>query len=147
MPDDVPTIGPMEFAVIVFPGTTLDPRVVGPVKDLVDAGTVRLLDAAVVHKAGDGTVTGSELEAEDVPSFDAVDGEVLELLNEEDLAAVGDGLDPGTTGLVLVWEDRWATALAVAVRRAGGVLAVADRVPPDRAEAALRAASAKEVPA
>lgn len=136
--------GPVEWVAVVFPGATLDPRVVPPVKQLVDAGTVRLLDSAVVHKADDGTVTEAELDSEGLRDFDAVDGDVLELLSTDDLAAIGDGLAPGTTSLVLVWENLWASAFAAAIREAGGTVAASERVAPARAAAALGVVGAQE---
>lgn len=136
-------LGPVEWVAVEFPGTTLDPRVVTPIKELVDAGTVRLLDSAVVHKAEDGTVTIAELEDDGPPGFDAVDGEVLELMSDGDLTTIAEALDPGSTSLVLVWENLWSSAFATAVRDAGGVVAVSEKVAPDRAEAALQAASAE----
>jgi hypothetical protein len=142
-----PTVGPVEWVALSFPGPTLDPRVVAPIKELVDAGTVRVLDAAVLRIDSDGVVGGSELESEDFPVFEDVDGDVLELLNDDDLAAIAAGLQPDTTTLVLVWENRWAAGFAAAVRRAGGVLAASDRVAVDRAEAALRRSSLEGAPA
>ena len=40
---------PVEWVAITFPGTTLGAGVAAPLAELVDAKTVRLLDAAVVH--------------------------------------------------------------------------------------------------
>lgn len=140
MDGDASTAGPVEWVAVTFPGRALDARVVGPIKGLVDAGTVRLLDAAVLHKDPDGVVTGTELESEGLPAFDSVDGEVLELLSEEDLAVVAADLQPDTTTLVLVWENRWAAGFATAIRCAGGVLTASDRVPAALAQAALQRA-------
>ena len=134
------TIGPVEWVALTFPGSRLDARVVPPLRDLVDPGTVRLLDAAVLHKDADGVMTESELEAEGVQAFDDLDGDVLELLSEDDLIAIAASLAPGTTTLVLVWENRWAAAFADSVRRAGGVLSAYDRVPTDRVGPALQRA-------
>ena len=73
------------------------------------------------------------------PLVRTVDGEVLELLNEDDLVASTASLPPGTTTLWLVWENRWAGGFADPVRRAGGVLAAHDRISPDRADAGVAA--------
>lgn len=135
--ENAPAVGPVEWVALTFPGAVLDPRVVPPLKQVVDPGTVRLLDAAVLHKDPAGTVTAGEVQDEGVDAFDSVDGEVLELLSEDDLAAVAAALRPGTTTLVLVWENRWAAGFGEAIRGAGGELAAFDRVPRDRVEAAL----------
>ncbi|HEY6747235.1 MAG TPA: hypothetical protein VI357_16145 [Mycobacteriales bacterium] len=91
-------------------------------------------------------MTGTELEIEDLQAFDTVDGDVLELLSEEDLLAIAHGLQPGTTTLVLVWENLWAAGFAAAIRRAGSVLAAFDRVPAGLAEAALRRSTLEGAP-
>jgi Family of unknown function (DUF6325) len=131
------TVGPVEWVALSFPGPTLDPRVVSPLRDIVGPGEVRLLDAAVIHKDDEGVMTETELEDEGVQAFDSVDGDVLELLSDDDLIAIAAGLEPGSTTLVLVWENRWAAGFAEAIRQAGGELAAYDRVPRDRAENVL----------
>jgi hypothetical protein len=150
MPATSPPVGPVEWVALTFPGSTLDPAVVSPIADLVGAGSVRVLDAAVVHKDADGAVTGAELEDEGVQvtaAFDAVDGEILELLSDDDLLAVAERLEDDSTTLVLVWENRWATAFAEAVRRAGGTVLAHDRVPRTDVERAVRASTPEGTPA
>jgi len=132
-------LGPVEWVALTFPGTVLDPAVAGPLADLVGAGTVRVLDAAVVHKDAAGEVTETELEDEVVPALDDVDGEVLELLSEDDLLSIAEALEPDTTTLVLLWEDAWATAFAEAVQRSGGIVLAHERVPRPAVERALAA--------
>lgn len=138
MPVTSPSTGPVEWVALIFPGPLLDPAVARPLADLVGAGTARILDAVVVHKAPDGTAAEGELEDEGAGTFDAIDGEVLELLSHDDLLAIAERLEPDTSTLVVAWENRWATAFAEAVRRQGGRVLAHDRVPPDDAERALR---------
>jgi Family of unknown function (DUF6325) len=138
MPLTDPIVGPVEWVAVTFPGQELDAAVVTPLAELVDGGTVRLLDAAVVHKDADGV--GTELEDEQELSFDAVDGEVLELLSTADLLSIAEGLEDDTTTLVLLWENRWAEPFAEAVRRAHGTLLAHDRVPRENLARALEAA-------
>jgi hypothetical protein len=145
--DNAAPVGPVEWVALTFPGPALDPRVVPPLRGIVEPGHVRLLDAAVIHKDADGVMRESELETEGVPAFDDLDGDVLELLSDDDLIAIASGLAPGTTTLVLVWENRWATAFADSVRRAGGVLAAYDRVPADRVDPAMHRAPLEGAPA
>ena len=128
--------GPVEWVAITFPGTTLGAGVAAPLAELVDAKTVRLLDAAVVHKAADGTITEGEL-ADETTAFDAVDGDVLELLSHDDLTAIAESLQNDTTTLVLVWENLWASGFADAVRTHGGTVLAYDRVLPAAVATAL----------
>ncbi|GAA4744050.1 hypothetical protein GCM10023328_27210 [Modestobacter marinus] len=141
------TMGPVEWIAIAFPGPRLADALAPALAELVRSGTVRLLDALVVHTSVDGAVTVSELEDEDGPAFEAVDGEVLELINDDDMAAVAAGLEPDTTTLVLVWEDRWAATFGEQVAGMHGVLLAHDRLPHADVERALGAALTDEVPA
>ena len=134
------TLGPVEWIALAFPGPVLDRAIVPVLAGLVDSGTVRLIDAAVLHKAADGTVSGAEVEDEDGVAFSAVDGEVLELLNDDDLAQIAGALAVDTTTLVLVWENRWAAALGDAVTVAHGAVVAHDRVPRANVDRALAAA-------
>jgi hypothetical protein len=136
--------GPVEWIALAFPGPTLNTAIVPALAQLVDSGTVRLLDAAVLHKGADGAVTGAELEDEAGAAFGAVDGDVLELLNEDDFAQIAVALEPDTTTLVLVWENNWAAGFGDAVSRAGGALAAHDRIPRQDVERALAEAGTKE---
>jgi hypothetical protein len=131
-----PPDGPVEWLAITFPGTTLGTGVAAPLAELVNAKTVRLLDAAVVHKAADGTITEGEL-ADETTAFDDVEGDVLELLSHDDLQAVAGSLANDTTTLVLVWENLWASGFAAAVRTHGGSVLAYDRVLPAAVAAAL----------
>jgi Family of unknown function (DUF6325) len=141
MSDTSPPVGPVEWVALTFPGPALDRAVAGLLRDLVAAGTVRILDAVVVYKAPDGTVTEGELEDEGVASLDEVDGEVLELLSHDDLLALAHRLEPDTTTLVLIWEDVWAAGFAEAVRRSGGSVLAHERVAPADVERAVAAAA------
>jgi hypothetical protein len=141
MPETSPSTGPVEWVALTFPGTVLDPAVARPIADLSAAGTVHVLDAVVVHKAPDGTVTEGELEDEGAGAFDGIEGEVLELLSHADLLGIAERLEPDSTTLVLVWENRWATGFTDAVRRQGGRVLAHDRVPPEDVESAMRAAA------
>jgi hypothetical protein len=131
-----PPHGPVEWVAITFPGTTLGAGVAAPLAELVDAKTVRLLDAAVVHKAADGTVTEGE-PADETSAFDDVDGDVLELFSHDDLQAIAESLENDTTTLVLVWESLWASGFADAVRSHGGSVLAYDRVLPAAVAMAL----------
>jgi Family of unknown function (DUF6325) len=136
MPVTSPPTGPVEWVAITFPGPTLGTGVAEPLGELVEAKTVRVLDAVVVHKAADGTVTEGEL-ADETSAFDPVEGEVLELVSHADLATIADRLANDTTTLVLVWENLWAAGFADAVRAAGGSVLAHDRVSPDDVARAL----------
>jgi hypothetical protein len=106
-----PVSGPVEWIALAFAGPALDSAIAPVLAGLVDSGAVRVVDAAVLHEDADGVVTGGELEDEDGAAFGGVDGEVLELLSDGDLAEIAATLEPDTTTLVLLWENRWAACV------------------------------------
>ena len=63
MPVTSPPAGPVEWVAITFPGSGLGPEVTAPLAGLVDTKTVRVLDAVVVRKAADGTISEGEIDA------------------------------------------------------------------------------------
>jgi hypothetical protein len=138
------TLGPVEWIEIGFPGSKLSPSIVQPLKKLVDSGTIRIMDLVVLHKDSDGVVTALELEGlkpDEAALFEDLDGDVLGLLNEDDIASAGEALAPDSSAAILVWEDLWVSAFAQAVGEAGGWLVGHDRVSDEVVEAALQAAS------
>jgi len=87
-----------------------------------------------VSKDTDGTVAAFELSDIDPDvrrGLDALGLEATGLLGEEDLMDAADGLEPGSSAALLLWEDIWAAELATALRGAGGELVAIGRIPHD----------------
>ena len=127
-------IGPVDYAVIAFPGNQFKGDIAPALADLVEAGTIRIIDAAFVGKDESGEIVALEMTelAPDVQeALDALDIEVEGLFNDEELLAMAEGLDPNTSAAILVWENVWARKVAQAMRDAGGVLVAFERVPHD----------------
>ena len=61
----------------------------------------------------------------------------LKLLSEHDIRLAALALPPGSAGLVLVTEDRWAASLDGAARRVGGRIVAGERISAHRLERAL----------
>jgi len=73
--------------------------------ELSESGTVRIIDLAFVRKDVDGKVSFVEVEDADVSELlKSVNGGQFDLLNDEDLVAMAEALDPGYSALVIVWE-------------------------------------------
>ena len=124
--------GPVEYAVIAFPGSEFSGRIAPALADLTDRGVIRLIDLTFVQKQDDGTVVTLELDAlpkTHVAAYDALDGEVSGLLSEQDVAELAEQVPPGSSAALLVWEDRWAQPLAAAVRESGGELVDRQTIP------------------
>lgn len=67
---------------------------------------------------------------------------VLDLLiiKKDDVTAVAEAVEPGSSAALPVWENLWAAPFGSAVRRAGGQLIASRRIPPQALQAALEAA-------
>lgn len=123
-------IGPVEYVLIGFPGNRFKGEIAPALADLVESGTIRIIDLVFVKKDADGTITTFEYDAlDDTVSFSELPGEAGGLLGEDDIARAGDLLDPNSSAALIVWEDAWATPFAVAVRNAGGVIVAGERIP------------------
>lgn len=143
-------VGPVEYMIVAFPGNKFNGEIAPALKDLIDSGTIRVIDLAFVLKDGDGSVVGAELEDTDSEVFQAFQSLTIErggLLNDDDLVEIGDALEPNSSAAVLVWEDLWAKRFADAVVNSGGVLVDIARIPRDIVEAAIEFAADETITA
>ncbi len=132
-------LGPVDVAVVAIRGD-VTAGVARTLAGLHRDGVLRVLDLAVIRKADDGTPAYLEVDEAGLgEAFAWLGDDELDLLSDEDLAAVGEGVDPGSSGLVVVWENTWARDLAVALRAEHGSLVMQERVPRDVVAAALAA--------
>jgi len=141
------SIGPVEYMIVAFPGNKFKGEIVPALKELVETGTIRIIDLAFVMKDADGAVGTAELADLDsnvYKAFDALSPETMGLLNQDDLAAAGEELDPNSSAALLVWEDVWATKLRDAIVNANGELLDLERVPYEVVQAAVDFAEANQ---
>jgi Family of unknown function (DUF6325) len=139
-------IGPVDYAVIGFPGNRFTGAIAPALADLVESGTIRLIDAAFVSKEEDGEVLAfefTELAPDVQKSLEALHVDVQGLFSDEELMAAGQELEPNTSAALLVWENVWARNVATAIREAGGMLMAFERVPHDVVQAAREFALAE----
>jgi Family of unknown function (DUF6325) len=139
-------IGPVDYMIVAFPGNEFKGEIAPALADLVEAGTIRIIDLAFVAKSADGDIVAMELtdiDPEVRKGFENAGVEVNGLFNEEDLQAAGEELEPNSSAALLVWENVWARDVAQAMRDAGGVLLDFERLPHDVVQAAREAAMAK----
>lgn len=128
--DDPTTFGPVDLAVIAFEGNNFKGEIIPAIRELVDGGIVRIIDAAFVLKDSDGSVVWAEVADTGAASdFSGLDADRTELMSEDDLQAIADALDPDTSAAVLVWENVWARRAVEAFRNAGGQVVAFERIP------------------
>ena len=141
------SIGPVEYLIVAFPANQFKGEIVPALAELVESGTIRIIDLAFVMKDADGAVVSAELgdlDSDVFKAFDALSPEGLGLLNEEDLAAAGEELEPNSSAALLVWEDVWATKLRDAILNAGGEVLDLERLPYEVVQAAVEFAHANK---
>ena len=123
-------LGPVEYVLIGFPEHRFTGEIAAALADLVDNGTVRILDLVFVTKDADGDVLVLEFDQlDEALGFDAVEGDADGVMSDEDVALAAAALEPGASALMIIWEDRWAAPFADAVRRAGGEIVDGARIP------------------
>lgn len=122
---DVP--GPIDFVLVEFAdGAPLE----GPAAallDLVEAGTIRLYDLVVLRTASDGSLEALEIGPDS--SFVRFAGARSGLVGDEDLALAAQAMEPGTTAVLMVYENAWAIPFVAAAREAGGEMIATARIP------------------
>jgi hypothetical protein len=136
--EDIEEMGPIDYIVLEWPGRQPDGSVAPLIIDLVDRGIIRIIDIAVMVKDEEGHVAALDLAALE-GEFSEFEGASTGLLDQEDLDEAAAALEPGTSAAVLVWENRWAAPVAVAVRKSGGQLIASGRIPIQAILAALDA--------
>lgn len=134
-------IGPVEYILIAFPGNRFNGGIVPALQELVDSGTIRIIDLLFLKKDAAGNLLYVELSdaGEEAAPFEALDGEVDGLLTPEDIELAAAELPPDSSAGMLVWENVWAARFAEAVRAAGGQVVANERIPHAAIEAALQA--------
>ena len=132
-------IGPVDYAVVAFPGNRFRGEIGPALADLVDSNTIRIIDIAFVGKDANGDAVAlelTELDPDVQASLDSAGIEVGGLLNEDDLMSTAEELDPDSSAALIVWENVWARRVTQAMRDAGGVLVAFDRLPHEVVQAA-----------
>jgi hypothetical protein len=132
-------IGPVEYLIVGFPGNEFRGEIAPALADLVEVGTIRIIDIAFASKDQDGEVAAfelSDLDPDVRQGLENLGATSAGLFNEEDLMAAAEELDPNSSAALLVWENVWARPVAQAIEDAGGVVYDYDRIPHDAVVAA-----------
>lgn len=137
-------LGPVDYLVVEFPAgeSTFTGEMASALIELVEAGTVRVLDLLVIQKGEDGTIDAMEIDdLGEVDELRRLETEIAEILAADDVAHLAAAMDNGTTAAVLVWENSWAAPFASAARRAGGQMVATGRIPIQAIAASIEAES------
>lgn len=143
---DFEDLGPVDYLVVEFPADrTPDGTALPLLLDLVQRDVIRVLDLTFVRKELDGSVVGVSIEDFgldgdfDVTLFAEASTGLIDNGDLDDAASI---LEPGASGAVLVYENRWAAPFASALRRNGAQLIATGRIPTQALVASLDALDA-----
>ncbi len=134
-------VGPVDVYIIGFPGNKFTGRIAPAILDLVENGTIRVLDLLFVSKDADGVVTS--LQAADLDEegagFVAIDVTQPGALGPEDAEEVSDDLPANSSAMLVAFENAWAGKLVDALQAADAFVIDSIRIPVDVVTAALDA--------
>jgi hypothetical protein len=140
MTEDIETMGPIDYLIVEFPGNRMTGEGIPLLLDLVEKGTIRIIDLAYFRKDLDGTITTvkiEDLDDEGARQFEVFEGASTGLLENDDLAEAAQAVEPGNSAGIIVYENRWAAPLATAWRKGGAQVVAYGRIPVPAMLAAL----------
>ncbi|HEV8191478.1 MAG TPA: hypothetical protein VGP82_08325 [Ktedonobacterales bacterium] len=152
-------LGPVQLVVVGLPNENLQGRIARELHAASEAGSIRVLDALAIQKQQDGTIVSlgaSDLTPDQRIEYGAIVGglmgygaageEGLEAgaemgaaafadqnfgFSKDDIQAVAQDIPAGTTGVLVLFEHRWAIPLKEAVQDAGGIVLAQGMVRPE----------------
>jgi hypothetical protein len=134
-------VGPVDVYIIGFPGNKFTGRIAPAIADLVDNGTIRILDLLFVIKDENGVI--ATLAAEDIgpegAAWAALDITEPGSLGPEDAEELDEDLPANSSALLIAFENTWARKVVDALQAADAVLIDSIRIPVDVVQEALAA--------
>jgi hypothetical protein len=86
--DEMTELGPVELLFVEFPGNQFTGEIIPALSELIDQGTIRVLDLVFVAKDADGNAVGieiEELEDQSRENYNALVAELERLISEDDI--------------------------------------------------------------
>jgi hypothetical protein len=135
-------LGPVDVYIIGFPGNQFTGQIAPELIELINNGTIRVIDILLVIKDAEGVVTSiemSDLDSAGGPSFMSVDIAQPGALGQDDAEEISDDLPVNSSALLLAFENVWASKLVGAMQGAEAYVIDYIRIPADVAEAVITA--------
>ena len=126
-------LGPVEVLVLSFPGSQFNGAIIPELERLTSSGIITVIDGVFVTRDASGDVTFVEFgelgENHDAARLAAVLDQVESLISDEDVLELADGLAPGDSEAILVFEHTWSKPFRDAIVESGGILTGEMRLP------------------
>ena len=139
---DIDETGAIDWFLIAAQDKAINGELIPPLLDLVDRRLIRIIDVLIIVKRDEGdfdALTTADLDTAQVGDLGALAGASSGLLSADDAAEAAALMQPNSIGLMIVYENLWSVAFAVAARQAGGQLLAQGHIPIQALVAALDA--------
>jgi hypothetical protein len=119
---------------VKFPGNHFHGELAPRLAELVESGIIRIIDLVFVGKDGEGNVLAfeiNELPQELQGHWGSMTLDEAENvgLNEEDIQSLAAGLEPNSSGALLLFENTWAIGFKQALENADAQVLLFERIP------------------
>jgi len=125
-------IGPVDLLVVKFPGNKFKGEIAPALRDLVDSGTIRVIDLLFAIKDAEGNfdmIDVKEVEDAELTVYEPLLTGGTELLSMDDIQQVADMLPNNSSAAVILFENAWATRFRDALVNADAELIYNIRIP------------------
>ena len=125
-------IGPIELLVVKFPGNQFRGEIAPALQELIDNGTIHVIDLLFAIKDENGALGILELNDLGDERLAIVAPQKSELsgaLTEDDAHSLAAGLENNSSAAIMLFENTWAAKFAEALRNANGELVLNERIP------------------
>ena len=135
-------VGPVDVVIVGFPGNKFTGDIAPALLDLVESGTIRVIDLLFVMKDEAGVVTtieAADLDPEQGAGYLSIDIAQPGALGSEDAEEVSDDIPPNSSALLIAFENTWAAKIVAALQSSDGFVIDQIRIPVDVVNAAITA--------
>jgi hypothetical protein len=124
--------GPVDVIVLALGEPHFDGSILKELERQTATGTIRVLDAMVLFKAGSGEcwmLNIEDLPPEELAALNFIESETRGLFDSEDAETLWEGMVPDSAVIALAIEHTWAIDLVNAINAQGVEVALNFRVP------------------
>lgn len=126
------SLGPVDFFAVKFPGNQFSGEIAPALKELVDSGTIQIVDLTFARKDADGNVEVVELHDLDEEAYKLYESLVVDvngMLSDEDVDMIANALEPNSSAALMLFENSWARRFIESLQHAQAEVVISERVP------------------
>jgi len=144
------TLGPLEYILSGFEGNRFTGQILPELQAARDMRIIRVIHLLLILKDEQGNTAVmelSDLSSEELEQLGPIAGDLLEVLEQDDVEAIASNIPNNSSAALLLIEQTWAVGLKKAIMDAGGIPLAGGLVAPavvQMLEAELAAEAAKQ---